>query len=602
METQTDSVVFENAISNNESAVLFQDKNYTYITDSTSNSGVFSSGQIQFDLSTFSSQSQFVNLSEAVIQIPYKITAKLTTASVGAPASNTQIGYLAATFKNGFHHIIDSAQLVINGQTIQSAQPYENISAQFKILSSFSQDALQKWGTTIGFALDDCTGSHQSNVNTTNDTSELFWSFDGLANADASTLLHSAKGFDICSEVAQNKATNEGLRKRFRNINISKNTGTFANHILGTNIESSGMSNVGTLAESGGNNTAGSDHFSLFAMATIRLKDICSVENLPPCKNLKGYLYLSFNSFKVDITGGSTGNAAGPPQTFDRGTISAVSYTPLTGRTCPFNIMDSGNGTNQSGLSIGHGSTTAPIVTFTGTVDGTATGAIGGSAPISSNARMLCPYYIANPKVDEALSLTKTFSTYEKVVNPITVAKGNTVSYTVSVGIPNPRKLVLIPFYQNLSPLQTEAPNVGVPFVSTLANPEYSAFDSVPATSSPFAYLKNLQVYLANKPIYQYPMQYGFEQWISENSHLGLNGNADDELTSGLLSQQLWEQNHRFYAVDLSRRLSSEDGTSKSVQVSFTNGSEKYDMKVIAIVYYEKKWSINTAQCLIQSA
>lgn len=595
METQTDQVVFENAISNNESVPLFQDKNYTYITDSTSNSGVFSSGQIQFDLSTFSSQSQWVNLSEAVVQIPYKITGNLTTAATGTTATDTQMGYLAATFKNGFHHIIDSAQLVVNGTTIQQSQPYENISAQFKILSSYSQDALQKWGSTIGFALDDCTGNTQININSTTDANEIIWTFDGLANATAAVLLHDAKGFDICSETAQNKALNIGFKKRCRMFNNAKNGTAFADHILGSNLQSSGMSNVGVDLNSNTANASGKG-FSLFAMATIPLKNICSIENLPPCKNLKGYLYLSFNSFKVDITGGSTATVTGESK--DNGTITNVNYTPLTGRTCPFNIMDSGDGTNQSGLTMGHGSTIKPVVSITGTVDGTNTGAVETSAPISSNARLLCPYYIANPKVDEALSLTKQFSTYEKVVNPIIVPKGQTVSYTVSVGIPNPRKLVLVPFYQNLSPLDGS----NNPVLTTLTNPEYSAFDTVPATSSPFAYIKNLQVYLANKPIYQYPMQYGFEQWIAENSHLGLNGNADDELTSGLLSQQLWEQNHRFYAVDLSRRLSSEDGTSKSVQVSFTNGSEKYDMKVIAIVYYEKKWSINTAQCLITSA
>jgi hypothetical protein len=596
MESQTDQVVFEKSVDTSADVPLFQDKNYTYITDSTSNSGTFTSGQIQFDLSTFSSQSQWVNLSETVIQIPYKITGNLTTAGDTSGANtttNTQMGYLAATFKNGFHHIIDSAQLVINGQTIQSAQPYENISAQFKILSSFSQDTLQKWGSTIGFALDDCTGSTQLNVTTLDNKSEIITTFDGLSNASSSLLLHNAKGFDIVSEVSQNRALNLGFAKRCRMFNNAKNGTSLADHILGTNLQSSGMSNVGVDINGNTANEANKG-FSLFAMATIRLKDICSVENLPPCKNLKGYLYLSFNSFKVDITNTS----------IDKGTISSVQYTPLTGRTCPFTIMDSGSGTNQPGLSIGSSTgTTKPVVSFTGTVDGTATGAVQTSAPISSNARMLCPYYIANPKVDEALSLTKQFSTYEKIVNPINVSKGQTVSATISVGVPNPRRLLLVPFYQNLSPIvTTDGPDKGLPVLKTLTNPEYSAFDTVPATSSPFAYIKNLQVYLANKPIYQYPMEYGFEQWIAENSHLGLNGNADDELTSGLLSQHLWEQNHRFYSVDLSRRLSSEDGTSKSVQVSFTNGSGIYDMKVIAIVYYEKKWTINTSQCMISSA
>ncbi len=48
-----DEVAFEKSVGSNEEPVLFQDKNYTFITDSTSNSGSFSSGQIQFDLSKY---------------------------------------------------------------------------------------------------------------------------------------------------------------------------------------------------------------------------------------------------------------------------------------------------------------------------------------------------------------------------------------------------------------------------------------------------------------------------------------------------------------------------------------------------------------------
>ena len=78
-------------------------------------------------------------------------------------------------------------------------------------------------------------------------------------------------------------------------------------------------------------------------------------------------------------------------------------------------------------------------------------------------------------------------------------------------------------------------------------------------------------------------------------SSLGLGGDTIDYQTSGLLTEQLFEQNHRFYTIDLSRRMPSEDGMSKSVQVSCTNASATYGMKVIAIVFYEKKWIINTA-------
>jgi hypothetical protein len=93
-----------------------------------------------------------------------------------------------------------------------------------------------------------------------------------------------------------------------------------------------------------------------------------------------------------------------------------------------------------------------------------------------------------------------------------------------------------------------------------------------------------------------------FEHWYSENSKTGLADGIIDQQASGLLSQQLFEQNHKFYYVDLSRRVPSEDGSSKSIQVSFTNPSVNYGMKCIAIVFYQKKWTINTMTSQITSA
>ncbi|KAG9398141.1 hypothetical protein AC1031_014940 [Aphanomyces cochlioides] len=240
----------------------------------------------------------------------------------------------------------------------------------------------------------------------------------------------------------------------------------------------------------------------------------------------------------------------------------------------------------SSGLVLGQYATTAPVVQIVGSVDATTAGAIGSAGPLLTNARLLVSYYIANPKTDSALTQSSKFSTsYEKIVNPLTVAAGASINYTISTSIPNPRKLLLLPLWQNLGG------------VSHLSNPEVSCFDSVPATSGPYATLANLQVYLANKPMYQYPIQYNFEQWVSENSQLGLHGSMVSEDTSGLLTQQSFEQNHRFYVVDLSRRMTSEDDSSKSVQISFTNPSSTFGMKVIAIVWYEKQWVINTATC-----
>ncbi len=549
MSSDGDHVAVQTSMNDNladASTVHFNDKNFTFITDSTSNSGSFSSGQIQFDLSTLNSQSQWINLSEAVIEFPVKITATLNNTATTTAAIHTAI------IKNGWHQWIDSAQLIINGQTIQSAQPFENVAGTFRILSSWSQDTLKKWGPTCGFALDDVT----------NDTA----AFAADAGYNLPSQTGQPRGLDTVNGTG---FANKGLFSRASMTNSSMGS-TLQTAILGApQIRQAGRSHVASAGQLSNGSTAiaGAALYSAFYMATCRLKDLCDIGDFPMVKNLKGFLYLSFNSTEVNFTADVT-------------TVSSpLTITLLTGRTTPFLIK-----TGPNGL------VTGSSIIVKGTVDATTTGAVGNSGPLITNARLLCPYYIANPKTDMALSNdSKFFTTLEKIVNIVTVSAGSSVNYTITTGVPNPRRLVMLPMWQNLAG------------ATALTNPEISCFDTVPATSGMFAGLQNLQVYVANKPHYQYPVQFDFEQWVSENSQLGLNGNLIGEDTSGLLTEQLFEQNHRFYSVDLSRRMVSEDGASKSVQVSFTNPSPNFGMKVICIVFYEKQWVINTSTCMLQN-
>lgn len=577
MSSDGDIIAFQNSVNDNladATNVHFSDKNFTFITDSTSNSGSFSSGQIQFDLSTLNSQSQWINLNEAVIEFPVKMTAQVITPATGTVSPLTIANAATTIIKSGWHQWIDATQLIINGQTIQSSQPYENIAATFRILSTWSQDELKKYGSTCGIALDDCTSDVQNPTAATGLNNAIYQANTGAPVV--TDICSPQKGFDCVNN--QTTLNNKGVNARNSMTNTIINNAsatapTLQTKILGVSaMKTAGRSHVSTLAV--GSNTTNAYFYSANYMATVRLKDICDINDFPAVKNLKGFLYLSFNSSQINLTGTTASNV-----------LSSVSITPLTGRSTPFMINNT-----ATGLVLATGSTGAPTIQIVGSVDATTVGQGANAGPLLTNARLLVPYYIANPKTDSALTQSsKFFTTLEKIVNPLTVAAGASINYTISTGIPNPRKLLILPMWQNLGG------------ATNLTNPEVSPFDSVPGTSGIFAGLANLQVYLANKPCYQYPIQYDFEQWMSENSQLGLNGGAINEQTSGLLTQQLFEQNHRFYYVDLSRRLESEDGASKSVQISFTNPSADFGMKVIAIVWYEKQWVINTATCQLSN-
>lgn len=567
-----DEIVFETSVRSNEEAPLFNQKRYSFIVDSTSNQGSFTGGQFQFNLNSFNSQGQWLDLKEAVVEFPIKITIKVAQAMVGAGAtiSGAFADVNSVIMKSGFHQWFDGAQMIINGSTIQSAQQFENIATTYRVLSSWSQDNLKKWGTTCGIALDDMTGDSTSVTTAGVDTI-------GLNNATAATVMTSARGFDAVNN--QTTLGNRGVVARAKLNNSSMVTTTVPGAILGTSqMINAGISNVvGTTSAQA--NTVGTVLYTQFMMGTVRIRDLFDIEEFPLVKNLTGFVYLNYNGFSQTLTS----NISATTTT----TAGVASFTPqaLNGRSCPFLINTSTNGITMASASVA-ATTVAQQLAVVGKIDGTSTDALGSSAPVLTQARLVCPFYVANPRVDAALSKRDhMFKTWEKIVNPIIVSAGQSVNYCITTGVPNPKKVVLLPMWQSLGSC------------TNTATPEYSPFDTVPATSGPYAYLNQLQLYLANVPIFQYPINYDFEEWNANISGEGANGNVLDEMTSGLLTQQLWQENHRFYSIDLQRHTEAEDGAPKSIYVSFTNPSATYGMKCIAIVFYEKRWTIDTDIC-----
>ncbi|GMF32492.1 unnamed protein product [Phytophthora lilii] len=61
----------------------------------------------------------------------------------------------------------------------------------------------------------------------------------------------------------------------------------------------------------------------------------------------------------------------------------------------------------------------------------------------------------------------------------------------------------------------------------------------------------------------------------------GVDGGLDDVTSAGLLSQRQWGSLYRFVAVDIGRRLPSEDGASKSIVVSGTS-----NCNYVLTIYY----------------
>ena len=177
-------------------------------------------------------------------------------------------------------------------------------------------------------------------------------------------------------------------------------------------------------------------------------------------------------------------------------------------------------------------------------------------------------------------------------------ASGSNVSQILTNGVSRPRYLLIIPqmagtINGSSKDNLTSSYSAGV---GQLGTPMNSPFSSSPATTGPQAVITNLNVLVSGQNIYQSNYTYGWEEWLQEvRGSNAINGGISMGLSSGLLSQNDWENGYRFCYVDLSRRISQpNDDISRSIQVIFTN-SANTAMDFYFIIGYEKQLTISTS-------
>ena len=549
MSSDSDRVAFDESVSPQDNTVLFQQKRWTSITDSSSNGGVFN-GQIQFDLNTLSSQNQWTDLSQAYIQFPVKLSINSATA-VGT-AAQQNFDNFAASIKNGFHQFVDSVSIVLGSSNIQSSQIYENVNTTYKMLSEWSSDELRKYGPTLGLSLDDYQFAADGAPTAR----------DGLDNVNIATVSPAFAGVQYPVE------RNTGFKERAQFLNSTTSSSSAATAILGNNATTEGK---GRVVSTNGAFTiaANSDVYCQFMLATIRLKDISdAIAKLPLCKSLKGFIYVNYNAASCQYTATASTGAV---------KTAAPVMTPIYGRCMPAMLNTTASGSADLSL------------TFRAEVSGVPSTNLTAAAPTFNNARLYAPYYVASPEVDRALSMKKTIRFNERFVTSFPLAaNGGNFNGTLSPGITNPQRVILLPYLTG-----SAAGTAGL--TSFAVNPLLSPWDIAGCGgSSPFAGLKDLQIVVGGQPMWQSPQQFQYENFVQEVAQQGVDGGIVSQTNSGLLNQRLWNQLYRYYTCDVSRRMGADDGASKAVQLSCSNATTA-PMTVIAMIWYQREITIDTA-------
>lgn len=520
-------------------------KQMLYIND---NNNSAYNGQILFDASSLSNSGKFINWREGVIVIPYVLSLK-SSVSISATAYS---GF-AMGIKNGYYQLIDSLSVDLGNSNVVQQTPFTNFLVNYKVLTRWGANDLKKYGSTLGVAPDNALSYLYSTAGGL--------SGDGLCN----NVVNPADTLTYATEMG---TYNDGLLSRMQMTAFPLTSATSGSASLPLLTAASQAQAVGKsyFTDDGGSGAA--RIYSWNIIATIRLKDICDFfDKLPLLKNGSFRLTLNYNSAQGTITyttGASMVNASQP--------------TLLSGRTVPF-MMASSAASNPNANWV-----TTTTITYAGGVKSTASPA--ASNAILSTCRLYVPAYDLQP-ADEKLirESAERIIEYEDLYqySISSVAAGASFNQIVSNGIVDPIELVVVPMINK----------IGNSTAVTTLDAFTSPFDSAPGTTCPYASISNYQVQLSGSNVYQSPIAYDWDNFLSEVSQSGaINGGQSTGLTSGLLGEKDWAAGYRYYVTNLARRIPANNMVPISVAISGTNNTSR-SMDYIVFVSYRRKIALN---------
>jgi len=103
---------------------------------------------------------------------------------------------------------------------------------------------------------------------------------------------------------------------------------------------------------------------------------------------------------------------------------------------------------------------------------------------------------------------------------------------------------------------------------------------------------------VSGKNMFDHPVNYDFEIFRNEVSKSGINGGLTTGLSSGLISQRMFQFGYRYYVCDISRRLQSADSIPLSVQISgIINSTVATDL--YCFITYERSIQVETASGVV---
>lgn len=566
----SDVTIFDESINHLEHSKPFSGKSMLYQTDQNNNNY---SGQIQIDCSSLSNSGKWLDYKNAYIEIPYVVSMKGST-DISAAVNAFSVG-----LKNGYYQIIESMSVDLNQRNIVQLQNNLNILTNYRVLTSFSQDDLVKYGPILGIYPDTANSyrfSAAASLNGDGYSNNITTPFSvTLTNTSTSTVDSTVTPVTV----ATTTTTNIGI------TTPPANTGAYNRLLTTTALDSSTVivENAADLGKEGRsyyvvtNGTTATDNvYNWLIIATIRLKDICPFfEQVPIMKTANYRFIINYNSSETKLS--VVPNSGNPLAA----TVSVTSVSQLSGQTNP--IFFPSIAPNSVNAAFARLATTTTLTISCNVAKNNLNTTLASQF---ATCRLYVPAYELQPEYELNLieSMPRTKIEYNDYFVYRVTNIGQTFNALLTNGIVNPKAIVIIPFANQGSSKS----------VNTQDLPQYQMpFDSCPSTSCPNASISAFNIQCGGSNIFNLDEQYQFSNFLDEFTHINaLSGSQITGLNSGLIGQYQWLNAYRFYVADLSRRLRPEDKLAKSILIRGTNNT-RVDLDLLVFVLYERHVNIN---------
>lgn len=538
----TDKYILNTSMEAQENEFLFEKKEMVYSTDS--NNGSYPQGQIIFDLASLSNCGRLCDFKNSTLVIP--VVMRLSGTGVTDNVQNC----FALSWKNHIH-TIDSISCQLSNHSVIEPVEFSNIPASFKLLSEFSKNELDTLGCSYGFHKDNAFSLRQN-----------------VADSE-----FAADGYESNNSVSVSGATTLADGRGYGHVALSPFSGNDAlmQRMVNTSLDLTGDQNIQTAHAQVGKSQCrrGAGVVLYEGLITLPLRFLSDFfDKLPLIRNAYVKMSITTNLISRSVIGLNNAD-----------TYNTLTHQ-LSAKCVPYMISEIARGWKKT-AGVGECIIESGIGTLS---DNTRNNTL-------TACRLYTPTYTLSPIIESQYFSQGPkqilYNSHFRVVTPVQAPNQQLTSFLVTNGLSRIRSVLIVPI----------ATNAG----GTLNNLQ-SPFSSCPTTTAPYAYVRNFNIRIGGSPWYSENQFYGWEHYQEEIKSLGVNGNLETGLSSGLINQCEWNAAYRYIYVDLTRKASQGiDDQSKSIHLDLINGSA-LPIQYHVYVCYQKKVTIDvaTGQLVIQ--